>query len=92
MSGKEQHKGERMATLIPEISKNDLDFLTSDEVTKMKSCEIFFEGRYLATLIVPPTNAGSSVNDSIRTGAEYLGHRGNTVGGKTLEQIKKDGG
>ena len=77
-----------MANLIPIINKDDLDLLASDEVKQLKSCEIFYDGKYLGTLIIPPEKAGPTICDNIRTKAEYLGVQSNSVGGVELSKIK----
>jgi hypothetical protein len=76
------------STLIPTISLTEFRKLKADELKNLKSCEITSDGEYFMTVIIPPTNGGMSITDTIRTEAEYLAMRGNTVGGKTLEELK----
>jgi len=64
-----------MATLIPNI--------TISEFKKLKACEVYSDGEYLFTF----TN---SQTDYVRTQAEYMAMRGNTIGGKTIEEILED--
>jgi len=54
--------------------------MSPSEVNNLPCLEIIDnDGRYLATLIVPPEIGGMTFYDSIKIHAEYLGLRGNTV-------------
>jgi len=76
-----------MSTLIPTINISDFKRLKAHEIKDMKSCEVYADGEYLCTLIIPPRNGGMSVTDNIKTQAEYLGVKSNTVGGKDPQEI-----
>ena len=70
-----------MATLIENY--NWTDWLKVQKMGKLKelaSGEVMFNGEFYFTFINPQT-------DFIRTQAEYLSQRGNTVGGKPIEEI-----
>ncbi|MDD4985782.1 MAG: hypothetical protein PHQ43_08340 [Dehalococcoidales bacterium] len=75
--------------LIPEIPFSEFKKLKASEIKELKSCVVTSDGEALFFAIIPPVNAGMSITDNIRTQAEYLGMKGNTVGGKELEQLKE---
>lgn len=68
------------STLIPSISLSDLKRLSSSELKELKSVEVTVDGEYLFTAIVPAT-------DYVKTQAEYLGVKSNSIGGKDLQEI-----
>jgi hypothetical protein len=65
---------------IPSISYTDFKKIKPEQIQGMKSCEITFNGEYLFTLIVAPQKGGMSIYDNIKTQAEFLGARANSVG------------
>ncbi|MFC1924297.1 hypothetical protein ACFLXA_02905 [Chloroflexota bacterium] len=73
--------------LIPSITLSDFKRLKANQLKEMKSCIVTCDGEYLFTAIIPPSNGGMSITDNIKTQAEYLGHRGTTVGGKDPEEL-----
>jgi len=75
--------------LIPEVSITDFRKLKARKIKKLKSCNVMADGEVLFIAIIPPENGGISITDNIRTQGEYLGMRGNTVGGKTIEELKE---
>jgi len=75
-----------MSDLIPSVNLTEFTKLKS-AISQLKSCEVTFDGVYLFTAIIPPPDGGA-VNEYIKTQAEYLAMRGNTVGGVNIEQIK----
>lgn len=81
-----------MSDLIPAISLTEFrKFIKeskAEEIKRLKSCEVVGDGEYLFTVIFQPTPNDISINDNIRTQAEYLAVRANTVGGLTLDEIK----
>ncbi len=75
--------------LVPEVQLSDFKKLKASEIKELKSCAVTSDGEVLFFAIIPPVNAGMSITDNIRTQAEYLGMKCNTVGGKELEQLKE---
>ena len=78
-----------MSDIIPTITFTELKNLKDDELKKLKSCEITFNGEYRFTAIIQPTPNDIPINDNIRTQAAYLAQRSNSAGGMTLEDIKR---
>jgi hypothetical protein len=76
--------------LIPEISLSEFKKLKASEIKDLKSVIVTSDGDYLFAAIIPPLNGGISITDNIRTQAEYLGARGNTVGGKDPKAVTDD--
>jgi hypothetical protein len=76
-----------MATLIPNIPISEFKKLKASQIRDLKSCEVQSDGETLFYAIIPPLNAGMTITDNIKTQAEYLGVRGNSVGGKDLAQV-----
>jgi hypothetical protein len=74
-------------SLIQEISITDFKKLKPEQIRELKSVSITSNGEYLFTAVIPPVNAGMSITDTIKTEAEHLAYRGNTVGGKTYEEV-----
>lgn len=73
--------------LIPEISIVEFRKLKVPEIKQMKSCTVMADGEILFIAIIPPQGGGMAVNDNIKTQAEYLGLRANTVGGKEPAEL-----
>jgi len=73
--------------LIPEISITEFRKLKASQINEMKSLAVISDGEVLFYAIIPPKDGGMSVTDNIKTQAEYLGQRGNTVGGKNPEEV-----
>jgi len=71
----------------PTIKYTDFKKLTAAKVREMKSVEVTSDNEVLFFAIIPPRNGGMTITDNIRTHADYLGARGNTVGGKMPEEI-----
>ena len=69
-----------MAELIPTMTVEQFQELSPDQLKRLKSCEVEFDGEYLFTFINPQT-------DYIRRHVEYLAQSGNDVGGEDLEKI-----
>ena len=76
-----------MSNLIPEIQLEKLAKLTYEQLVTMKSCEIYDGDRYVGVIVIPPLNGGMTITDNIKTQAEYLALRGNTVGGVMPDQL-----
>jgi len=74
-------------SLIPQISYTELKKLTASKVKEMKSVEVTSDGEALFYAIIPPEQGGMSITDAIKTQAEYLGVRANTVGGKDPTEL-----
>ncbi len=69
-------------SLIPSITISDFKRLKVAEIQEMKSVEVTADSEVLFYAIIPPQNGGMTITDNIRTNAEYLAHRANSVGGK----------
>lgn len=72
-----------MSGLIPTITISDFKKLKVHQLKELSSCEVFSDGEYLFTYI----NGHQSNMDYVRTQAEYLGLKPNTLGGKALEEL-----
>ncbi len=77
-----------MANLIPNIRFTEFKKLSALKLKQMKSVEVTSDGEVLFYAIIPPLNGGMSIEDNIKTQAEYLAARGNTVGGKNPEEVE----
>ena len=69
-------------SLIPQIARSEFKKLSASKLKQMKSVEVLSDGETLFFAIIPPRNGGMTILDTIKTEAEYLAVRGNTVGGK----------
>jgi hypothetical protein len=69
-----------MATLIPNYALSDFKKLKASEIRQLKSCELVADGEYVCTIVIPQT-------DFIRVQVENTAQLGNSVSGKTLEQV-----
>lgn len=76
-----------MSTLIPTMKLSDFLRLNSKRIRRLKSVELTVEGEYLCTVIIPPEGGGMTIQDDIKTSAEYLAVRSNTAGGLDPEKI-----
>ena len=76
-------------SLIPSMPISEFKRLKAGEIKEMQSVEVTSDGEVLFTAIIPPVNAGMTMVDTIRTEAEYLGVRGNSVGGKTPAELRE---
>ena len=72
-----------MAELIPSINFAGFHKLKADQLRRMKSAEITFNGEYLFTFV----NGMLEPSGYLRTQSEYNCQLANSVGGETLEQI-----
>ena len=65
-------------SLIPQITLDRLvEKIQNNE--PVPSVEVFLDGEYKGTFIVPSMDGGASIFDEIKTSAEFLGVRGNIV-------------
>lgn len=70
-----------MSDLIPTVNWTDFQKVAKmGRLKELNSCEINFNSEHFFTFINPNT-------DYVKTQAEYLALKSNSVGGKTLEQI-----
>ncbi len=69
-----------MSELIPSYPLSEFKKLKTEEIRRLKSCELTSDGIYVCTIVVPQT-------DYIRVQTEYNCQTGNAVGGETLENI-----
>ena len=66
--------------LIPTVPLGKLPFQDAMKLSALPSVEVVDErGNYIGTLIIPPLGGGTTIFDEIKTQAEYLGVRSNTV-------------
>ncbi len=73
-----------MSELIPNISFTEFKKLKPEQLRRLKSCEVTYNGEYMFTFVNPQT-------DYIRLSVDSLAQIGNTVGDKeTLEQILEE--
>lgn len=79
-----------LSNMVPNIPFTALKQFNAEQVRNMQSCEITSDGEYLFTLIVVPKNAGMTIGDNIKTNAEYLAVRSNTVGGIDPKEYIKE--
>lgn len=70
-----------MATLIPTVKLSDFKKLNAAQIRKLKSCELYADDEYVCTITVPTT-------DYVRVQTEYNGELSNSVGGKTLDEVR----
>jgi hypothetical protein len=73
--------------LIASMSLSDFKKLKAPEIKEMQSIEIVSDGEYLFTAIIPPYAGGLTIKETIKTQAEFLGQRGNSVGGKAPDDL-----
>jgi len=71
----------------PKIKYTDFKKLTASKICEMKSVEVTSDNETLFFAIIPPRNGGMLITDDISIKADYLGARGNTVGGKMPEDL-----
>ncbi len=69
-----------MATLITEVELSDLKNLKASDIKRLQCCEIYEDGEYVFTAIIPGT-------DFIRVSAENSGLLSNSVAGEIPEQV-----
>jgi hypothetical protein len=68
--------------LIPQMNLTDFKHLKAGQIKELKSVEVISDGQYVFTAIIPPLNRGTTITDNIKTQAEYLAVKSNSVGGK----------
>ncbi len=80
-----------MSDLIPEITLTKFRKLVkdkkSDELKELASFEVTVDGEHLWTIISAPANGDWTTRHAIKTSAEYLGVRANTVGGVNPAEV-----
>lgn len=76
-----------MSSLIPTITFSEFKKLNASKLKEMKSVEITSDGETLFFAIIPPKNGGMTITDNIKTHAEYLAVKGNSVGGKEPDDL-----
>ena len=72
-----------MSELIPTITFTQFKKLRPEQLRRMKSCEVTFDGEYLFTFV----NGGTEASGFLKTQAEYNCQTANAVGGESLEEI-----
>lgn len=74
-----------MSTFIPSITFTDFKKLKVEQLKRLKSAEVTFNGEYLFTFV----NGGADVSGYLRLQTEYRCQISNGVCGESLEQILK---
>jgi len=77
-----------MSGLIPQITIAVFKNLKAEQIKKLKSAEITSNGEVLFYAIIPPEEGGTTITDVIKTEAEHLAFRANTIGGKELADVR----
>ena len=72
-----------MAELIPSISFTEFRKLKAEQLRRLKSAEITFNGEYLFTFV----NGMLEPSGYLRTQTEYNCQTANAIGGKSLEEV-----
>lgn len=72
-----------MAEFIPSINFTEFKKLRPEQLRRLKSAEITFNGEYLFTFV----NGHTEASGYLRCQTEYNAQTANAVGGETLEQI-----
>lgn len=72
-----------MARLIPNINFTEFRKLKEDQLRRLKSAEITFNGSYLFTFV----NGKTEPSGYLKMQTEFNCQSANAVGGETLEQI-----
>jgi len=72
-----------MSELIPTITFTQFKKLRPEQLRRMKSCEVTFDGEYLFTFV----NGSTEASGFLKTQAEYNCQTANAVGGESLEEI-----
>lgn len=74
------------STLIPTVPFEQFKKMKAADLKEMKSFEVTANGEHLLTVIIPPEKGGMTITDNIKTQAEYLAHRANSVGGRDPQE------
>ena len=72
-----------MAELIPSISFSEFHKLKAQQLRRLKSAEITFNGEYLFTFV----NGTLEPSGYLRTQTEYNCQDANAIGGETIKEI-----
>lgn len=72
-----------MAELIPSIGLGNFRKLNGEQLKRLKSCEITFDGEYLFTFV----NGALEEAGYLRVQTEYLCQTANALRGESLEEI-----
>ena len=72
-----------MAELIASISFTEFKKLKAEQLRRLKSYEITFNGEYWFTFV----NGNIGESGYLRTQVEYLAQTTNAVGGESLEEV-----
>lgn len=75
-----------MAELIPSITFTEFHKLKADQLRRLKSYEITFNGDYLFTFV----NGKTEETGYLRTQTEYNCETANAVGGETLAEVTQE--
>lgn len=75
-----------MAEFIPSIPLSTFKGLKTEQIRRLKCCEVVSDGNYLFTFI----NGNIESSGFQRKAAEYRGGEANAVGGESLEEILRE--
>ena len=75
-----------MAELIPEITFTRFRALRAEQLRRLQSVEVTYDGEYLFTFV----NGNTEDSGYLRTQTEYNCQTANAVGGKTLDEVLAD--
>ena len=72
-----------MSEFIPEIGITQFKKLTPEQLRRLKSCEVTYDGEYLFTFV----NGATEPSGFLKTQTEYKCQTANAVGGESLEEV-----
>ena len=72
-----------MAEFIPTINFTEFRKLSAEQLRRLKSCEVTFNGEYLFTFV----NGNAETSGFLRRQTEYNCQTANAVSGELLEDI-----
>lgn len=75
-----------MAELIPSIPLSEFKKLKTEQLRRLKCCEVVSDGEYVFTFV----NGVLEPSGYLRKQSEYRGQEANAVGGETLEEILRE--
>ena len=72
-----------MAELIPQITFTKFRTLRAEQLRRLQSMEVTYEGEYLFTFV----NGNTEGSGYLKTQTEYNCQTANAVGGETLDEV-----
>ncbi len=83
MTALSPNEGGNVAEMIPSITLSTFKALKTEQLRRLKCCEVVSDGEYVFSFI----NGMLEPSGYLRTQSAYGGQNANAVGGETLEQI-----